>query len=55
MKTVTERQIEKALEWMKNHPEKGSSVSERAQQASWRFHVDQIDLLEAWRIKNGGS
>jgi hypothetical protein len=55
MKTKIERQIEKALEWMKNHPEKGPSVAERADQASWRFHVDTQDLLEAWRIRNGGS
>jgi hypothetical protein len=40
-------QIEKALEWMKNHPEKGSSLYYRAECAAWRFNVDTQDLLYA--------
>lgn len=55
MKTKAERQIERALEWMKQHPEKGPSMTERAQQAAWRFNVDHTDLVEAYRIRNGGS
>lgn len=45
----TERQIRLALDWIRRHPDQGSSVAERVGRAAWRFNVDPIDLLERVR------